>query len=316
MSRREDEVICQVCGSILASYKGLKVHQKTVRKCLEKQGKVLPPSSRTHKCEHCPKAFVSSQKRDMHQSKCAGRTQELCRKRGEEIKTLTEKMGKMREEMAELRGQLAIYKGAQDTLNKLAQQPRSVSQINNTVNNTFVVPPLFPHSLQDIERIVNEHFTLQDLQGGIDGVANFFVRRILTDSHGRECVYLSDEKRGTVKYFLSGGEMVVDYGMCGMSRQVSPIMVKKAGEFTPHIFDDGVDTKTVMETTEVLQQVDANHEDTPARLGKAIWKKLGGGGGLAPCPPHIENPFRARHGQQLPENFISSSTSTSSSSQN
>lgn len=285
MSENQDGLICIHCGSILASYQTLRVHQKTSRKCLTKQGIRVSEALPDRRCKFCPKVFTSSLNRDLHQVKCPKKLERECEELKNKVNVLTLQLAESEKEIVRLQAHVEVYQGDRKVLNRLAERPQSISQ-TNTNNNNIVLYPVFPHSLEDIQRIVEEKISIDTFPKDIEGVAFFATEHVLTNSQGEALVHITDSKRGNVRYSLPTGEVVVDNGLNGLMDKIVTPMKNKVEPMAKSEARARILCGPAMTATFILRNI-SNGEEDRAKCRREIVKQVAARK-PASCPEEVK----------------------------
>ena len=164
-------------------------------------------------CDHCNKQLSSKQALQRHQNVCKkikeNKFQNTQEKYEKEIQSLKEKNNELEEKIQSLEQQ---NKELQSQIYKIAKQPKNITNNNQKINiiNQLAVYDLTEESVRSI---VNEHFTEEVFDGGIEKIKKLVVDKILMDSDSKKPkIVMTDASRLNAKYLTDSGEIKTDVG--------------------------------------------------------------------------------------------------------
>ena len=214
---------CEFCKKILSSKKTLKVHQKTTKSCLKKQGKSI---SEKFKCQ-CGKKFTRKDVFVSHQSICKFISKEYGIKLNIEVKQLELKNSELdktictlKRENEMLRSQLDKLQDRYDKLATTAVKRPTVSnktiQINNYIKN---MPVLTTKHIEDSVPLL----TLEHHVKGAEGYAEFALEVPFKDK-----IVCVDVSRDKIKYKNSEGDVIEDVGFRKMMKKLCKAVLTRS----------------------------------------------------------------------------------------
>jgi len=215
----------------------LKTHQKTVKSCLEKQGKI----NLNFKCEYCLKTYTTKDSLNTHYNSCKEKKEiikiEEKEKEKEKHQYETEKLKKeihilkenrkkesekykkdidkyknklkdkcleiekLKEELYDVKGQLKVLDSNKNVIYDMAKQPK----ITNTNKILSIQSSLDFNNTEQVKKIIDEKYDKKYLFQGQKGVAQFAVDYILKDDNGQLKYICTDPSRQIFKYKDSEG---------------------------------------------------------------------------------------------------------------
>ena len=181
---------CEFCEKEFTTKYVLLNHQKTTKKCLDKQAKLLEIK---YNCKYCKKNFIAEKYLNSHYN--------ICKYKINYIEELLEKNKELELKNKELEDKL--YK----ILEKAVDKPTTT---NNTTNNTNIekLEIISPTFLDEQA----QYLTIDHIKNGADGYANFFLEHQLKDR-----VICTDFSRRKIKYKDENGEVITDPEMNSLS---------------------------------------------------------------------------------------------------
>ncbi len=232
---------CEFCKKILSTIYSLKSHQKTVKSCLQLQGKLNDDVYLS--CEYCDKKFTIKNNLISHYKTCKEKKyqssienkkdkeiqklkdnndekdKEIQRLKDEHYKILTKKeleikkdkikmekykkeIDKLKEELYDMKGQLKILTKNNDCLFDIAKQPK-ISHTNNKILS--IQSHLDFSNTEYVKQLIDEKYDKKYLFQGQKGVAQFAVDYILKDDTGQLKYVCTDPSRQIFKYKDSEG---------------------------------------------------------------------------------------------------------------
>jgi hypothetical protein len=164
-------------------------------------------------CDHCNKQLSSKQALQRHQNVCKkikeNKFQNTQEKYEKEIQSLKEKNNELEEKIQSLEQQ---NKELQSQIYEIAKQPKNITNNNQKINiiNQLAVYDLTEESVRSI---VDEHFTDEVFNGGIEKIKKLVVDKILMDSDSKKPkIVMTDASRLNAKYLTDSGEIKTDVG--------------------------------------------------------------------------------------------------------
>ena len=194
------KVTCEFCNKQFASTGNLNYHKKTAKYCIKLQGR----EQSEFKCDDCDRLFSDK--------KCLNRHSLSCKDRhSNEIDKLKTKLHKSQIKVIELESKLQteieknkIYislideykegnKHIQEVTLELAKKPTTSK--STTINNKCTTLVNFPHSEEDIKRIISEKYTKSHFYQGQKGAAEFAGKHIFGNEDGQLSLTCTDTAR-------------------------------------------------------------------------------------------------------------------------
>ena len=162
-------------------------------------------------CEFCYKEFttISNFNRHLKKSSYCLKIQDMIKKKDDEIK-------KKDDEIKKTQAELAIFK-------ELVQNPRTIIQ-----NNYFAAPIFIEDRLK--EEITN-NYTLRNFINGVEGIVDFTVDKLLTDSNNTLSYKLINEETDEYVYTKPNNKTYSDVKGEKLFNKVVPLVHKKAKTF-------------------------------------------------------------------------------------
>lgn len=209
---------CEFCETILSNQYSLKIHQKTAKYCLEKQGITL---SDNFKCEFCDHVTTSLYNLNSHKSNCKD-------------KIMSDKLEieKLKHEICVLNVQLTSYKNLvtelQNKLENIAIKAatKSTNVTNNTSNNNCIIANLSPLIVEDIKKDADK-LTIEHVKKGAIGYAEFVLEFPFKDK--LVCV---DYSRRKVKFKNKDGDVITDPNLVKLAPLFFDAIWRKNAEIT------------------------------------------------------------------------------------
>ena len=207
---------CEFCNKILSTVYSLKTHQKTVKSCLQKQGKI---NQINFECEFCLKNFTSKDNLNTHYKICKEKIKDsvveeeldkIKEEHRQELDKIKEEhrqeIDKLKEENNLLKGKLSILENNQNCIYDIAKQPKIA---NSNTNNNNKILSINSHmdfnNTEHVKKIIEEKYDTKYLFQGQKGVAQFAVDYILKDDNGELRYVCTDPSRQIFKYKDSEG---------------------------------------------------------------------------------------------------------------
>jgi hypothetical protein len=235
---------CDYCHSILKTKYSLNTHLKTNKKCLALQFNKIEYK---YECDNCIYKTNEKQKINQHKNHCHFKIQnkkksEILRENEIKMNSLEIKLDENKNILKEKDKQIEDYKKQiqtlQETIAKIAEQPKIVNQTNN--NNTNQITKNTLH--QDlhltlnldkdiVKKTVEEKYTLGHYYKGSEGVAKFCYDNILCNEKGECKAGIADANRGTIKYKNNAGNIVKDPGCTTLIDLLYPPVIDKSTKF-------------------------------------------------------------------------------------
>ena len=209
---------CPHCNNSFSSLSSMNNHIKSAKYCLAKRGVEKKP----FKCLRCSKTFTSKRWASSHMSKCGESVVKL-KQQNIDLMNQNDRLDNL---VDDLRSQV---RQLQDKLENIAiKAVERPTTTNNTVNNNTLNLAVFNPTLDDIEQIVAENYNIKHLEGGAIGSAEFTNKNVLSNSTGDPKYTVTDKTRCNGKYKKSKSEIVIDYGMHGLTKLIHPPIKKHA----------------------------------------------------------------------------------------
>jgi hypothetical protein len=232
---------CIFCHKIFSSKSSLSTHQKTTKYCLKLQNK---EDIINFNCEYCNKSFTSKQQLVIHFNVCVEKkikevlNEELEKKQIEyenklflelqkkdmelkekikekdtelkekdmELKEKIKEKDILKEQLAELRGQLSLLKENHEFIKEIAKQPK----ITNTTNNLNITSSIDFNNIEMIKDVIESDFNINYAIDGQKGIAKFISEKLLKDENGNLKYICTDPSRQIFKYKDNIGEIKKD----------------------------------------------------------------------------------------------------------
>jgi hypothetical protein len=262
---------CIFCDSILASEHSLLTHQKTAKKCLNKQGIAAPIGK--FKCDMCKYTFLCKSILKKHTIYCNKKNSSKIKVDEEnallkfkllEFETkyniILEERKKFETELLKIQNKYIIletkYNMIIEEKEKLLDKitTAALSKTNNTVKNNINITT-YTRTDEELKSIYDNNLTPSHIEGGISAITKLIVDKVVTDSNGIKMITITDKARGTARYKLPSGEDVVDNGLNTFTTKNRNILMRRIyrmitdRETSDHILD--VDTTISKGYTEI-----------------------------------------------------------------
>ena len=275
---------CNFCDSILASEYSLLIHQKTAKKCLNKQGIEALGS---FECNICKDVFLCKSVLKKHTVYCNKKNSakiimyeentvlkykllEFENKYNnilEERLEFENKYNNILEELQEIKNKCIIletkYNMIMEEKEKLLDKiTTSALSKTNTVNKNINITT-YTRTDEELKNIYDNNLTPSHIEGGISSITKLIVDKVVTDDNGVKMITITDKSRGTARYKLPSGEDVVDTGLNIFTTKNRSILMKRicslaAGdiEISNQILD--VDTTISKSYTEITDDIEGD----------------------------------------------------------
>jgi hypothetical protein len=255
---------CNFCSATLASEYSLSKHQKTTKKCLNKQGLVI--SKGDFKCNMCNETFIFKSVLRTHIISCSKKNSAKI-KIDEENTLLKSKLLEFeikynmiiedRKEfeikynmIIEDRKEFEIKynmiledrKEFEIKYNMILEEKKewkekeeklldkittaALSKTNNTVKNNINITT-YTRTDEELKNIYEQNLTSSHIEGGISAITKLIVDKVVTDANGVKMITITDKARGTARYKLPSGEDVVDNGLNIFTTKNRDILMKR-----------------------------------------------------------------------------------------
>jgi hypothetical protein len=265
---------CNFCDSILASEHSLLTHQKTAKKCLNKQGIAAPIGK--FKCDMCKYTFLCKSILKKHTIYCNKKNSSKIKVDEEntllkfkllEFETkyniILEERKKFETELLKIQNKYIIletkYNMIIEEKEKLLDKitTAALSKTNNTVKNNINITT-YTRTDEELKSIYDNNLTPSHIEGGISAITKLIVDKVVTDSNGIKMITITDKARGTARYKLPSGEDVVDNGLNIFTTKNRNILMRRIyrmitddRETSDHILDiDTIISKGYTEITD------------------------------------------------------------------
>ena len=213
--------ICNFCKREFQTLNSLNKHKINAKYCLIIQGK---KEDKKYNCDTCSVSFDTQYLLTKHSDKC--RLTKIIEKLREEIAEKDLQITKLTNENNILTGKTEVYKYDQECLHKIAQQPKTTSNINHITNNL---------AIYDAELIANNfknalnNITPEDICEGQIAVAKI-IAPCLTNSDGMKMIACTDKSRGVFVMKDSNGKINKDIKAKKLVDTIEPIASMKVDE--------------------------------------------------------------------------------------
>ena len=134
----------------------------------------------------------------------------------------------LKEQIAELKGQLIYCKGDHEFIKEIAKQPKT-NNTNTTNNNLNITSVLDFNNLDKIKDLIHDDLNIQYIIDGQKGIARFVTDKLLKDENGKLNYICTDQSRQVYKYKDNTGEIKKDV---------------EAKKLTNYMIDGGIKKKT------------------------------------------------------------------------
>ena len=266
---------CQYCHSILSSDSSLKVHQRTVKKCLKIQG--IEPDIK-YDCDICKKHFSTRVHLQTHISSCLKKSNSLVIEKkydeqSNQIVDLQKRFGELETKYNMLLEEKKILKHDYDNLlDKITTS--AISKTNtNTINKNIVNISTYTRTDDEIKTIYDTNITAEHIEGGISCIAKLIVDKVITDNDGKKMITITDKSRGTARYKLPSGEVIIDIGLNSFTTTNRDMVMKSIYNICR---DPIVRDKIFDEDTKLCQGYNEISDDTEGdNLKRNLIKNIG-----------------------------------------
>lgn len=146
--------------------------------------------------------------------------QELIKKYESEInllknenKNYLEENQRLRENMAELRGELKSTSKASECVYEIAKQPKIINSSNTNHNNNKILNISTSLNFKDIDKvkeIIDKNCNINHILAGQKGVAQFAAKHLLLDDDNKFIYLCTDPSRNSFKYMNENGVIEKD----------------------------------------------------------------------------------------------------------
>ena len=226
---------CNFCDSILASEYSLLIHQKTAKKCLNKQGIEALGS---FECNVCKDVFLCKSVLKKHTVYCNKKNSAKIIMYEEntvlkyKLLEFENKYNNILEELQEIKNKCIIletkYNMIMEEKEKLLDKitTSALSKTNNTVNKNINITT-YTRTDEELKNIYDNNLTPSHIEGGISSITKLIVDKVVTDDNGVKMITITDKSRGTARYKLPSGEDVVDTGLNIFTTKNRSILMKR-----------------------------------------------------------------------------------------
>lgn len=190
---------CQYCDSEFKYTKTLIKHQKNARYCLKIQN-----NNKNYNCEGCNKDCFDHLKLEEHRELCIQYKNYELKLSDDNVKYFQNEVYMMKE-IIKQKDKLLDEK---DKTIKILQESKPSTTNNTTINNKIM--NMGNINFNNIQDIIENKYTLNDIFEGQKGVAKFAFNNILKDSNGKLNYMCTDSSRKTFKYKNELGELEKD----------------------------------------------------------------------------------------------------------
>lgn len=220
--------ICEFCNSVLKDEHILKMHQKTVKKCLIAQGK-LEEITKEYICI-CGGKKISRKKLQEHQQTCIKyllsqkdlEYNNILKEKDIEISFLNAKIVNLEIENENKQKKIKEY---EDKIFEIAKQPKNIKQTNNTNKTSKKLKPFNRNFEQILEIYIENNLTQEHVMQGQKGAAEIVIECLntLDDSD----YVISDLNRCIFKYVNSDGIETKDIKAKKLAKLCKSQLLKK-----------------------------------------------------------------------------------------
>ena len=267
---------CEHCGNILKTIASLNVHLKSNKRCLSKRHIQIDGD---YECKNCDDKFLVKSVYDSHILPCNKKYEIISLRKNDilqknTIKNLSEELEKLREKNNIIRDD--TIKNLSEELEKLCEKystmfeehvrlrdkydkviermtesalsKTTINKINN-VDNTLNINT-FNRTDDEIKDIYENNLTVNHIIGGISSIASLIVDKVIKDDEGIPMITFTDKSRGTAKYKLPTGELVVDSGFNKFTSKNRNLIMKKVYK----IAQEGNNCSQILDTDTTLSK--------------------------------------------------------------
>ena len=202
---------CDQCNKTYCNISSLNAHKKSSKTC----------GSEKYPCEYCDKIFTSKQSLQYHSGPCSTehkirldaedykqkfleKDAELAQKESEYKEEIAQKDAEILQKETEYKEEIGKLKTVVETMEKImtTKQKRSIQKVtinNNIINNNQQINVSIFYSQPEVQRMVIENFTEEDMILGEKGVAAFITRMFGLSQDKKKSYTCSDKSR---QFFL------------------------------------------------------------------------------------------------------------------
>ena len=232
--------ICKYCNSNFKKVSSLNYHQKNVRYCLIKQGKIEDIQIEDnqiiiYKCNFCDKILSTKHTFNSHLLICKNKQNK------ESLQLLSNehiKISEYKEQITEYKEQITEYKEQIKELQNKIERMATKAIEKHTTNTTNLFLNPIDLSQEHITKMIHEKFTKEHFYDGQAGVARFAVDNILKDKDGKLGYICTDPSRQIFKHINSDGSVKKDVRASKLTKKLvkdvkqvsSQIVLKKMDE--------------------------------------------------------------------------------------
>jgi hypothetical protein len=239
---------CEHCKNILKSKSSLHHHIKTNKKCIQIRNQILNNVNLLvyiYECKNCNYKTNNKQHLNRHQEKCIVNIPNITLEKynyeislkNTYIDCITKQFNEKQINFeTQLKEKDKMIESLQQTIAKIAEQPKIVTTTNNTnqtTKNTLHQDTYLVLNLNkdNIKKIVDDQYSLRHYYRGLDGVAEFCYDNIICDNEGNCRGNVSDASRGTLIYKNDKGDVVRDHGCASLMEVIYPPVFNKSTEY-------------------------------------------------------------------------------------
>lgn len=270
---------CEFCNKTFSTVYSLKTHKLNAKFCLKLQGtKIDNETNVDNNCKYCNESFSTKQSLTRHLKICKNKEVETIDKIKNELEEknklilmLKNEIHKKDLEIAELKSANEIYnniyKESQDCLKEIAKQPKTTTKntTNNNNNNNLLYMPILSLTKSTIEDKVKNNFTVNHLNDGQSGVANFAVDNLLKDKDENLMYVCTDPSRQMFAFMSENGKIEKDFKANKLANLIADDIIKKATSLS----DDTINTNIKLSE---IRQLKTDNSKFSNRLSTSLYK--------------------------------------------
>jgi hypothetical protein len=208
---------CVYCKKIYSTTSSLSHHQKTTKSCLaiqKQNGNNV--EHKIYQCTHCKKEVTSTFRLEQHMERCKVKKRQEQRESEKKVKTILEQKEDECEQLAsDLRHKTEEFEyelrrkdeRIKELENRLFEQPKSITNINKTINNTNNITIYEVMSPESVKEFFKTHYNLETLLGGQKALAQFICDGFIRQ---KQVYYCTDRARHKFVIEDESGKQIED----------------------------------------------------------------------------------------------------------
>lgn len=187
---------CEFCKKSFSNVWNLKTHQKTAKYCIKLQNNVDGSLDIDFSCEYCSRPLSSKRNLERHYKTCKEFIHDS------KLKELENALKDLRKKVEILQSSPTISNSHNTNTN--SHNTNSHNTTNTTINNNFFLDP------ERVAKLFQQKFDDTYLTNGLEGVARFVVKHILT-TEGKLQYKCTDYARNVFLYHDENGKEQIDH---------------------------------------------------------------------------------------------------------